>query len=151
MSIFNKKQNTPAKKDVKKNVKIKNEPAEKASMKDLYDGAGEKSVSPKAAEAKSGVRYSEAYRVLVRPLVTEKAAKLGTQNKYGFVVANSANKIMVARAIEYVYGIKPIRVNIIKMEGKTVRSRRGNGKRKDWKKAIVTLPTGKNINIYEGV
>ena len=151
MSIFNKNQNTPVRKDVKKNAKVKSESTEKASMKDLYDGAEEKSISSKVAKTKSGARYSEAYRVLIKPLVTEKAAKLGTQNKYGFVVANFANKIMVARAIEYVYGIKPTRVNIIKMEGKVVRSRRGNGKRKDWKKAIITLPAGKNINIYEGV
>ncbi|OGF19180.1 50S ribosomal protein L23 [Candidatus Falkowbacteria bacterium RIFCSPLOWO2_12_FULL_45_10] len=89
--------------------------------------------------------------MLVKPLVTEKAAKIGTQNKYAFVVAIAANKIMIARSIEQVYGVKPVKVNIIRLKGKIVSSRRLRGKRKDWKKAIITLPAGKNINIYEGV
>ena len=66
-------------------------------------------------------------------------------------VAIAANKIMIARSIEQVYGVKPVKVNIIRLKGKIVSSRRLRGKRKDWKKAIITLPAGKNINIYEGV
>ncbi len=150
MSIFNKKQNTPAKKSNSGKTEAK------ASMKDLYGGeAG--TATPAAAASKGakpivrGAVYSESYRTLIKPLVTEKAAKIGAQNKYAFMVARAANKIMVSRAIEHIYGIKPKQVNIMAMEGKLIRSRQGFGKRKDWKKAIVTLPKGKNINIYEGV
>ncbi|MEA3449868.1 MAG: 50S ribosomal protein L23 [Patescibacteria group bacterium] len=89
--------------------------------------------------------------MLVRPLITEKAANLGSEDKYVFAVNKNANKIEIAKAINEVYGIKPIAVNIVRVGGKKVRHGRVQGRRKDWKKAIVTLPKGKTINIYEGV
>ncbi|MDD5032006.1 MAG: 50S ribosomal protein L23 [Patescibacteria group bacterium] len=89
--------------------------------------------------------------MLLKPLVTEKATNLGVLNKYVFAVSPKANKIEIAEAIKAVYGVKPVGINIIKGEGKTVRSGRTFGKRKDWKKAIVALPAGKTIKIYEGV
>ncbi len=92
-----------------------------------------------------------AYRVLVRPLITEKATMLGTNSKYVFEVFKDANKIDIANAVEEVYGIRPISVNVVKMLGKRVRRGRTTGRRKDWKKAVVTLPKGKTIQVYEGV
>ncbi|MDD5071997.1 MAG: 50S ribosomal protein L23 [Patescibacteria group bacterium] len=89
--------------------------------------------------------------MLLKPLVTEKATNLGVLNKYVFAVSSKANKIEIAKAVEEVYGIKPVKVNIIKGKGKTIRSGRIFGKRKDWKKAVVALPEGKTIKIYEGV
>ncbi|MCU0679217.1 MAG: 50S ribosomal protein L23 [Planctomycetes bacterium] len=94
---------------------------------------------------------SQAYRILIKPLVTEKAANLGAENKYVFAVAPSANKIEITKAVTQVYGIKPISVNIVRVKGKKVRYGRIRGERKDWKKAIIMLPAGKSINIYEGV
>lgn len=93
----------------------------------------------------------EAYRVLVKALVTEKAAHLVTQNKYSFAVDKSTNKIEVKKAIESLYGLKPVAVNIINMRGKYVKSGRTSGKKKNWKKAVVTLKPGDKIEIYEGV
>jgi len=87
----------------------------------------------------------------LKPLVTEKATNLGVLNKYVFAVSPKANKIEIAEAIEAVYGVKPVSVNVMRAEGKTIRSGRTFGKRKDWKKAIVALPQGKTIKIYEGV
>lgn len=92
-----------------------------------------------------------AYRVLVKPLITEKITDLGVFNKYGFVVANNANKIEIKKAIKEVYGVKPIAVNMINMKGKKVRSGRVSGKKKDWRKAIITLKKGEKIEIYQGV
>ena len=127
------------------------EKAAKASMKDLYsDGRVEPKTKSKA-KGKSVRKYADAYRVLIKPLITEKAANLGTINKYVFAVADKANKIEIAKAVNEVYGVKPISVNIIRVSGKKVRYGRVFGKRKDWKKAMVTLPAGKTINIYEGV
>jgi len=124
---------------------------EEKSMKDLYGSASE----PKKAEAKKAdeksKRSGNAYRILVKPLITEKASILGAENKYFFEVAIRANKIEVAKAIEEVYGIKPIKVNVVSMIGKHTRYGRVFGKRKDWKKAIVTLPKGQSIKVYEGV
>ena len=84
-------------------------------------------------------------------MVTEKVSGLGALNKYVFAVANHTNKIQVAKAVKEIYGLKPLGVNIIKMEGKPARYGRISGKRKDWKKAIITLPAGQTIKIYEGV
>ena len=121
-------------------------------MKDLYDGVESKTVKSTDEKTKKPVRtYGNAHKILVKPLITEKAANLGVLNKYVFAVGIDANKIEIAKAIEEVYGIKPVSVNIINIEGKNVRYGRKTGRRKDWKKAIVMLPKGKTINIYEGV
>lgn len=93
----------------------------------------------------------DAYKILIKPLVSEKASEASKLNQYIFVVNKKANKPEVKKAIEAVYGIKPIKVNIINTQGKKVRFGRFSGKRKDWKKAIVTLPKGKSIQIYEGI
>jgi len=89
--------------------------------------------------------------ILVRALVTEKSAIKQSENKYSFVVANNANKAVVKKAVEEVYGVKPVSVNMINVQGKSVRFGNRLGKRSDFKKAIVTLPKGKTIVIHEGV
>ncbi len=127
---------------------------EKVSMKDLYGGA--KMGVEKAKEAEKEIkgktnRYIGAYRALIKPLVSEKASIMGAESKYFFAVERSANKIEIAKAIKQVYGIKPVNVNIINMKGKNVRTGKTLGRRKDWKKAIVTLLKGESIKIYEGV
>ena len=137
-------------------------PAEtkKPSMKELY---GEKEIG--AGKVKSGKdepesgtaknrkirKYGNAHRVIIKPLITEKAANLGALNKYAFMVAPKTNKIEISQAIDELYGIKPVNINIVNVTGKKVRHGKRQGKRKDWKKAVVTLPPGKSINIYEGV
>ncbi len=121
------------------------------SMKDLYSGT-ESGPSAKLGTSKAkDMVHGDAYKVIMKPLVTEKVSGLGALNKYVFAVANKANKIEVAKAIKQIYGIKPTGVNIIRMEGKKARYGRISGRRKDWKKAIVTLPKGQAIKIYEGV
>ncbi|MBA3047826.1 50S ribosomal protein L23 [Patescibacteria group bacterium] len=128
-------------------------------MKDLYEeGQAEKvrktaktDKSEKSDEKKKIKKYGNAYKVLVKPLITEKATNLGAENKYVFEVSTQANKIEIAKAINEVYGIKPVNVNIVKMKGKKIRSGKTLGRRKDWKKAIIQLPEGKTIKVYEGV
>jgi large subunit ribosomal protein L23 len=58
---------------------------------------------------------------------------------------------MVKDAIYRVYGVRPVRVNLIAMKGKAVTFKRIRGKRKDWKKAIVFMPKGQKIEVFEGV
>jgi large subunit ribosomal protein L23 len=89
--------------------------------------------------------------VLLRALVTEKSAIKQSENKYSFVVANSANKAVIKKAVEEVYGVKPLSVNVINAQGKAIRFGNHFGKRSDFRKAIVTLPKGKSIVIHEGV
>jgi len=156
MSIFGKKTEDQKKPAVKtapvKAVKTEKVEPEAKSMKDLY-GATSAAKDVKGKNAKTAVRaaYGQAYKVLIKPLVTEKVSNLGALNKYVFAVDSHANKIEIARAIKEIYGIKPVGVNVIKMLGKQARYGRISGKRKDWKKAIVTLPKGESIKIYEGV
>lgn len=97
------------------------------------------------------LRRGQLANVLIKPVVTEKAATLNQLNQYVFMVANKANKIDVAKAVTIFYGIEPIAVNIIRVMGKKVARGKVKGQRSDWKKAIVTLPAGKTIQIYEGV
>lgn len=93
----------------------------------------------------------DAYRVLIRPLATEKGTYLGAQNKYIFEVGRSANKLAIKKAIQAVYGVRPISVNIINLLGKRVRYGKTKGKTKDSKKAIITLKKNESIQVYEGV
>ncbi|MCX6799727.1 MAG: 50S ribosomal protein L23 [Candidatus Falkowbacteria bacterium] len=104
--------------------------------------AGDKKVDP---------TMGNAYKVLVKPLVTEKNNNTAIDRKYPFSVALNTNKIEISKAIKQVYGVKPMSVNIIRMKGKRVNRGKIAGKRKDWKKAIVTLPKGSEIIIHEGV
>ena len=147
MGLFNAK--TDDKKTVKasdeKTENLKDEKAEEKSMKDLYDSEGKVK-----KESKKNIR-GQAYRVLVQPMVTEKAANLNSVNQYVFMVANDSNKISVAKAVSEIYGVFPTSVNIIKMKGKKVNRGRITGRRKDFKKAIVTLKKGESISVYEGV
>jgi large subunit ribosomal protein L23 len=144
MKIFKKN-----KKDEKEEKKIpesieKKEDKKEQSTKELY----EESKLGKIDNKKMG---SMAYKVLIKPIVTEKAANLNSDGKYVFMVARDANKIEVAKAIQDVYGVKPVSVNIIKVKGKRVNRGRISGKRKDIKKAVVSLKKGDSISIYEGV
>lgn len=107
----------------------------------------EESVKILRAKSKSGY----ANKILLRPMVTEKSATLGGLRKYTFEIAPRANKIEVARAICDLYGEKPVAVNILKISGKKVRYGRNLGRRKNWKKAVVTFAPGIKLELYEGV
>lgn len=95
--------------------------------------------------------HSTSFRVLVKPLVTEKSAIAESKNKYSFLVAKSANKNQVKAAVAEIYGVQPTQVNIANVEGRAVRFGRSAGRRGDYKKAIITLPAGKTIDIHTGV
>ena len=92
-----------------------------------------------------------AYRVLLKPLVTEKAADLSAHNQYVFMIDPRMNKIEVKKAVRTIYGVDPISVNVSVKQGKSVRYGRTYGVTKSWKKAIVTLKAGDKIEVYEGV
>lgn len=132
-----------------KSKKEEAQPAEKTS--DKKADTGQKKTEDKKESKSKKKTPQKAYRILVKPLITEKVGDLAKENKYVFEVGVNANKIEVAEAIEEVYDIKPVKVNIVRMKGKRVRVGRLFGKRKNRKKAIVKLPEGKSISIHEGV
>ncbi len=94
---------------------------------------------------------SNSVHVLISPLITEKAAISESINKYCFKVAKWATKNQIKQAVKELYDILPIKVHVINVEGKKISTRRSSGKRSDYKKAMVTLPLGKTIDIHKGV
>jgi len=92
------------------------------------------------------------YEVLRRPIVTEKSTMLASQNKYVFEVAPAANKPQIKEAVEKAFDVKVTTVNTAMMRGKVRRfGRRAGGQQPAWKKAIVTLVPGYQIELFEGV
>lgn len=92
------------------------------------------------------------YDVIKRPLITEKTtAQKDSHNQISFEVDRSANRVEIRRAIERIFNVKVSHVQTLQVKGK--RKRRGwiVGKRKDWKKAVVTLMPGERIDFFEGV
>jgi len=93
--------------------------------------------------------------VLIRPVVTEKSTILRENNQYVFEVAMNANKIEIKKEIESRFNVKvkKVRTMIVKGKRKFMLSRRGRfeGKKRDWKKAIVILEPGYKIDIFENI
>ena len=113
--------------------------------------AAPKATKKKVASKKSKSSKASETNVILRPLVTEKTAVLASAGKYVFVVSTGANRIQVKTAIKEMFGVAPTSVNIQNVRGKRVRFGKRRGKRSDWKKAVVSLPKGQKINVYEGV
>lgn len=93
----------------------------------------------------------DAYKILIKPIITEKMTNLTVNNKYGFLVSNQANKQQIKEAITMVYGVAPLKVHIINIKGKEVKTGKITGRTKNRKKAIITLKPGEKIEIYETV
>ena len=87
--------------------------------------------------------------ILLAPVVSEKSYGLLDEGKYTFIVDPRANKTEIKIAVERIFGVKVDSVNTLNRQGKTRRTRFGLGKRKDTKRAIVTLKEG-SIDIFGG-
>jgi large subunit ribosomal protein L23 len=91
-------------------------------------------------------------KVIIRPLLTEKNAQLKeVHNRVVFEVAPDANKIEIKKAVEEAFQVSVHSVNVLNVRGKLKRLGRNMGRRRDWKKAIVTLKEGSTIEFFEGV
>lgn len=92
------------------------------------------------------------YQIIKRPLVTEKGTKQKEQsNQLAFEVDRGANKILVRNAIENIFKVKVVSVRVMNVKGKERRVGRNVGRKADWKKAIVRLAPGENIEFFEGI
>ena len=92
----------------------------------------------------------EARDILIRPIVTEKSTALMEQGKYTFRVPLAATKIQIRQAVEQIFKVKVQAVNTMRYEGKLKRMGRTQGRRSDWKKAVVTPKPGEAIELFEG-
>jgi len=92
------------------------------------------------------------YRIIRRPLITEKSTRQkDNHNQVTFEAEKKANKIEIKNAIEKLFKVKVMKVNTVNVTGKVKRLGRHSGKRRDWKKAVVTLKEGDHIDFFEGV
>ncbi len=92
------------------------------------------------------------YDIIKRPVITEKTnIQKEENNQISFEVQKRANRVEITRAIEKIFGVKVAKTRTVNVTGKIKRRGRIVGKRKDWKKAIVTLMPGERIDFFEGV
>ncbi|MFE5776150.1 50S ribosomal protein L23 [Brachybacterium sp. NPDC056505] len=87
--------------------------------------------------------------IVLAPIVSEKSYGLMDEGKYTFEVDPRANKTEIKIAIEKIFDVKVASVNTINRQGKARRTRYGTGKRKDTKRAVITLTDG-TIDIFGG-
>ena len=92
------------------------------------------------------------HEIIKRPLITEKTSiQKELFNKVTFEVDRRANRIEIKQAIESIFNVRVASVKTMQITGKTKQRGRITGKRRDWKKAIVTLLPGERIDFFEGV
>lgn len=139
---------------------VKNDSAEvvesETSTKPKKNSSAKKASSSKKKEVvSSGAAGStikgSMYRVVVAPVVSEKAARNEQQGIYTFLVDRTASKHHIRQAIKELYGVSAVRISVQNTEGKRVRFGRGMGRRSDYKKAFVKIPKGTSITVHEGV
>lgn len=87
--------------------------------------------------------------VILAPVVSEKSYALIDEGRYTFIVHPSTNKTEIKQAIESIFGVKVVSVNTLNRKGKTKRFGLTYGKRKNTKRAVVTLAEGESIDIFE--
>jgi large subunit ribosomal protein L23 len=91
------------------------------------------------------------YDIIVRPIITEKSSQLKeTGNQYIFEVRKDSNKIEIKKAVEKLFKVKVLAVQVALMEGKERKLGKFSGKKPDWKKAVVKLSPKDKITIFEG-
>jgi large subunit ribosomal protein L23 len=99
----------------------------------------------------SAIAIPDPRDILLAPVISEKSYGLLEDHKYTFIVRPDANKTQIKIAVEKVFGVKVVSVNTANRQGKRKRTRAGFGKRKDTKRAIVTLSAeSKPIEIFGG-
>jgi large subunit ribosomal protein L23 len=94
--------------------------------------------------------------ILIRPIVTEKMnAQAEKLNRYGFMVDKKANKYQIKTAVEEIYGVKVVSVNTMvyagKLKSRFTKSGVITGRTNAYKKAVVTLNKGENIDFYSNI
>jgi len=92
------------------------------------------------------------YDIIKRPLITEKTnIQKEMHNKVTFEVDRNANRVEIRRVVEKIFNVRVASVRTMQVRGKVKRRGKILGKRRNWKKAIVTLMTGERIEFFEGV
>ena len=88
------------------------------------------------------------YNVIIRPVVSERTFDLMGQNKYTFEVAKDAPKEEIRDAVEKIFNVHVVKVNTVNVKPKNKRVRFVQGKTRTWKKAVVTIAEGEQIEVF---
>lgn len=92
-----------------------------------------------------------AYDIILKPVITEKTVSLMEQGKYTFKVAKTANKFEIKKAVNEIFKVDVVNISTMNVKGKKKRMGRSEGMTPSWKKAIVTLKEGQQIEVFEGM
>ena len=91
------------------------------------------------------------YDLIKKPIITEKGTLLSNNSQIVFSIPMNANKMIIKQAVEKLFGVNVKKINIIISKGKTKRFKGKKGKRKNEKKAIISLEEGQKIDITTGI
>ncbi len=90
--------------------------------------------------------------ILIKPIITERSMEHAQSKRYTFQVYKTANKYQIKDAVESIFGVKVVRVSTMNMRGKMKKQGKTQGRRPDWKKAIIVLSAdSKEIKYFEGM
>ena len=106
------------------------------------------------AKAKKSAKPSvtaKMYDTLTRPVITEKSMQANEAGKVTFIVPLAASKDEIQKSVEAIFNVKVEKVNTIRINGKEKKFKGHTGQRSDYKKAVVTLADGQNIDVTTGV
>lgn len=121
------------------------------SKKQSTKQPAEKKVAKVAKSGESAELSNFGLQIIIKPVVTEKAAVAQSLGKYTFVVSARANKQQIKTAVKSLYAVDAVAVNVVNVEGGRLRSGKNQGRHADYKKAVVTLKPGQTITMHEGV
>jgi large subunit ribosomal protein L23 len=125
--------------------------APKAAKKKTDDAVVAPAASTSPESNVAGTVSREFAFTLIKPHVSEKAARLADRGIYVFDVPVTVNKVEVRKAVEALYKVNVIKVRTIRSVGKPVLRGKIAGRRNRWKKAMVELKKGQTLNLVEGV
>lgn len=132
-----------SKKEEKDSKTVKETAKNKVAKKDSKDKKKKKKISEELIKKADLVN-----KVIINPIVSEDAMQKTTEGKYVFRVDPNSNKNQVAEAVEALYGVNVIKVNVMKYKQKNHRFRMTKGKKSGFKKAIVTIKSGQEIELF---
>jgi large subunit ribosomal protein L23 len=91
-------------------------------------------------------------QIIIRPLVTEKATIASEENNtFAFEVGRETTKLEIKEAVQALFGVRVDKVRTMIVRGKMKRFGRYFGKRSNWKKALITVADGEDLNFYTGL
>lgn len=132
----------------KKEVEKSKQPEKKAEKVSVPKETKKTEAPKESAFTRTVPAKKFSYEVIKAPHISEKATNLAEKNKYIFTIYKNANKPEIKKAVEGIYGVNVLGVNVIKIPHKKRRLGRQEGFKKAYQKAVVTIKEGQKIEIF---